>query len=274
MVSTDLTPTKAIMTYGDSLAAALPSHVNPKQWLAVAIDAVRRNPAIEKAAQQDMGRFFAALRNAARRGLEPGTEQYYLVPFGGKIEGIVGYRGMVEMMYRAGAVKSVIAELVHTKDKFQFTPGKDAIPHHEIDWWADDRGDILGAYAYAQLEDGVHSKVVVMSRAQIDATKRRSPSASAKQSPWTTDYPAMALKTVVRQLEKWVPTSAEYRRELTRADQVWTERLEKADQANIPDYQPGPGEAVDPVTGELLIVDAEVVDEVSDEGAMFPKESR
>ena len=170
-------PTQAITTYADSLTAVLPSHVNPKQWIAVALDAVRRDKKTEQAAMNDMGRFFAALREAARRGLEPGTEQFYLVPFNVKgtpvIEGIVGYRGMVEMMYRAGAVKSVVAQAVHAKDTFQYRLGVDAVPQHDVDWWAPDHGDLLGAYAYAVLDGDVTSKVIVMSKTEIDAHRAR-----------------------------------------------------------------------------------------------------
>jgi hypothetical protein len=47
----------------------------------------------------------------------------------------------------------------------------------------------------------------VMSRAEIDAIRKRSK--SADDGPWVTDYAAMAIKTVVRRLFKFLPVSIE-----------------------------------------------------------------
>lgn len=265
-----LTPAKFVEQYADSFTAALPSHIEPAQWLAVAIDAVRRDPKIEKAANNDLRAFTAALRQAARMGLEPGTEAFYLVPFAPKagapqiIQGIVGYQGLVEMMYRAGAIQSVKAELIKEADQFAFNPA-DEKPHHVIDWLKP-RGKTLGAYAYAVMEGGATSKVVVMGLEEIDQHRAKSASANSKYSPWQTSFDAMALKTVVRQLAKWVPTSAEYRREKLRSAQaVWDERARKG--ADAPEVSftvdAQAGEHVDPLTGEIEtdFVEAEVVEE-------------
>ena len=75
----------------------------------------------------------------------------------------------------------------------------------------------------------------------------------------------MWLKSAVRQLAKWVPTSAEYRREQLRAAQdVLAERAHH--ESRIPTVVAGDGEHVDPLTGEVMeapdepdVMDAEVV---------------
>ena len=267
------TPFSFMKKYADSFTAALPSHIEPKQWLAVAMDAVRRDPKIEKAANNDLGRFAAAVRQAARMGLEPGTEQFYLVPFSPRkgepqvIEGIVGYQGLVEMMYRAGAVQSVKAELVKENDTFSYSPS-DEIPHHQVDWFKP-RGQTIGAYAYAVMEAGAVSKVIMMGMDEIDRHRAYSPSARSDYSPWNTNPDAMALKTVVRQLAKWVPTSAEYRREKLRSAQtVWDERIAAQAKTEFevtitPEPEAGPGEHIDPLTGELQadVIDGEIVED-------------
>jgi recombination protein RecT len=103
-----------------------------------------------------------ALMDAARLGLEPGTEQYYLTPRKVKgrleIQGIRGYQGEIELIYRAGAVSSVIVEVVYSNDKFRVRPGRDERPIHEIDWDADDRGELRLVYAYAVMKDGATSR--------------------------------------------------------------------------------------------------------------------
>jgi recombination protein RecT len=81
-----------------------------------------------------------ALLDAARQGLEPGTEQYYLTVRSGKVLGVRGYQGEIELIYRAGAVSSVIAEVVYDQRQVRLPAGPRRKPRHEIDWDAEDRG--------------------------------------------------------------------------------------------------------------------------------------
>ena len=121
---------------------------------------LRRDEKLMKAAQNDVGQFIAVLMDAGRLGLEPGTEQYYLVPRWNnkkkctEVTGVRGYQGEIELMYRAGAISSVIVEAVYSNDQFQFRPGRDERPLHDIDWDAEDRGTLRLVYAYAVMKDG------------------------------------------------------------------------------------------------------------------------
>ena len=72
-------------------------------------------------------------------------------------------------------------------------------------------------YAYAIMRDGATSKVVVLNGAAIGKIRAASSSAKSDYSPWSTHTDSMWLKSAVRQLRKWVPTSAEYIREQMRA---------------------------------------------------------
>ncbi len=233
----DQSPKAMIAKYREDFAAVLPSHITrPETWIRVAQGALKKGKRIadgrtelEVAADNNRGVFLATLLDAARMGLEPGTEQYYLTARknrnnGNRTEilGIVGYQGYIELMYRAGAVSSVVADVVHRNDLFVWKPGQlDTVspprwagpmtmPLHEVDWDADDRGALRLTYAYAVMKDGATSKVVVLNRADISRIRAKSPSAKAERSPWTTDEGSMWLKSAVRQLRKWVPTSAEY----------------------------------------------------------------
>lgn len=219
MTSTDLVrPDVMIQRYQNEFAAVLPSHIKPEQFVRLAVGALRRDPKLMQAATQNPASLMHALLEASRLGLEPGTPEFYLTPRFGRdpgILGITGYRGEVELIYRAGAVSSVKAEVVYERDRFEFRPDMDK-PVHEVDWFAD-RGRVLGAYAYAEMAGGGVSKVVVIGPAEIERAKSASSTADKSHSPWTTDYAAMVLKTAVHRLAKWVPTSAEYRREQLRA---------------------------------------------------------
>jgi recombination protein RecT len=270
----DNSPRALVADYRNDFAAVLPSHVKPATWVRLAQGALKkgkrvRNPQtgqtvteLELAANNNPTLFLASLLEAARLGLEPGTEQYYLTPRkkGGQLEilGIVGYQGYIELMYRAGAISSVVAECVYSKDEFRFQPGVDERPVHHIDWDADDRGTLRLVYAYAVMKDGATSKVVVLNKAAIETIKKSSQGSHTEYSPWQKHEAAMWLKSAVRQLAKWVPTSAEYRREQLRAVQDVVGETES--------FAPAPtgpnGEPID-VSGALLedsdVIDAEVV---------------
>jgi recombination protein RecT len=266
----DTGPRAMVAQYAPDFRSVLPSHVKPEQWVRVAQGALKKGKRyggdrtgrteLEVAAANNPAVFLASLLDAARLGLEPGTEQYYLTPrkTKGKLEilGIVGYQGYIELMYRAGAVASVVAECVYTGDRFQFRPGIDERPIHEIDWDDPDRGKLRLAYAYAVMKDGATSKVVVLNAAAIAKLKARSAGSSYDTSPWQTDEPAMWLKSCIRQLAKWVPTSAEYRREQLRAERD----VAMESPAPFPAGEPGPIDVSDLPEVDEDVLDAELVD--------------
>lgn len=256
-------PAAQLTAYRDEYAALVPSHINADQWLRLAVGAIRGDKDLMEAAQTDVGVFLREMKTAARLGLEPGTEQFYLTPRKSKahdyrkiIKGIVGYQGIVELIYRAGAVSSVIVETVRQRDAFRYTPGRDERPIHEIDWFSGDRGDLVGVYAYAVMKDGATSKVVVLNRSQVMDAKDKSDGKDSQYSPWNTNEEAMWLKTAVRRLAKWVPTSAEYMREQMRAAK---EVAAEEPATSLPPMPESPLDQVDPDTGEVL--EGELVDD-------------
>jgi recombination protein RecT len=220
----DNSPGSMVEQYAAEYAALVPSHVNAEQWVRLAVGAIRGNRDLEQAAQNDVGVFLRELKTAARLGLEPGTEQFYLTPRKSKahrgqkiIKGIVGYQGIIELIYRAGAVSSVVVETVRGADSFRYVIGRDERPVHDVNWFGGDRGDLVGVYAYAVMKDGATSKVVILNRAQVMDAKAKSDGRNSDFSPWNTNEEAMWLKTAARRLAKWVPTSAEFMREQLRA---------------------------------------------------------
>lgn len=267
----DASPKALVKTYQDSFISVLPSHITkPESWIRLAQAALKKGKVLnngqtelEVAAANNPPIFLAALLDCARQGLEPGTDEYYLTARKVKgvyqILGITGYQGYIELMYRAGAVDSVVAEVVHANDSFQFRPGRDDIPVHEIDWDAPDRGPLRLTYAFARMKGGATSKVVVLNRGAISKIRAKSPSSDSQYSPWNTDEPSMWLKSSVRQLRKWVPTSAEYRRELLRAErETAVEELPAASEVG-PDL-PAEDGAPENIYSDDQVIDAELVE--------------
>jgi recombination protein RecT len=232
----DNSPSGLIKTYTADFASVLPSHIKAETWVRLAQGALRKGKRVENdkdpnfgrfeleiAAANNPGVFLASLLDAARLGLEPGTEHYYLTPrkVKGRLEilGIVGYQGHIELIYRAGAVASVIAEVVRQNDHYRYRRGVDEVPVHEYPPFQreSERGPLVGVYAYARMKDGAVSRVVELNADDIARIKASSQGSDSDYSPWKLHEPAMWLKSSVRQLQKWVPTSAEYRREVLRA---------------------------------------------------------
>lgn len=272
----DNTPGGLVKQYSQSFTAVLPSHVKPDTWVRLAQGALKKGkrvPApgggscteLELAATNNPGVFLASLLESARLGLEPGTEQYYLTPrkVKGKLEilGIVGYQGYIELMFRAGAISSVVAECVYGGDEFEYQPGVHERPIHRIDWDSEDRGRLRLVYAYAVMKDGATSKVVVLNKAAIEKIKASSQGANSEYSPWVKHEASMWLKSAVRQLAKWVPTSAEYMREQLRAAQEVAAEQRPADFAPAVEVDGEPADLSHLPVVDDGVIDGEVVEE-------------
>ncbi|MFF2502139.1 recombinase RecT [Streptomyces sp. NPDC058067] len=241
-----------VRQHKDDLTLVLPSHVKGETWMRLAYGALRSNQQLMQTATRNPGSLMTALQECARLGHEPGTESFYLVPFGNEVQGIEGYRGVVERIYRAGAVKAVKAEVVHQNDHFEYSPDMDR-PVHKPDYFGD-RGPIVGAYAYGVFADGSTSKVVVINRAYIDKVKKESKGSSRSDSPWVKWEESMVLKTVAKRLEPWVPSSTEWRREQLRAEHEATvdrpaTRIAVPEPAAAPQHDP---DDEGPIEGELV----------------------
>lgn len=256
VATVDNSPGALIQRYADDFAVVIPATgFKPATFVRLAQGLLRRDKNLARVAAANPGSFMAALLECARLGHEPGTPAYYLVPFGNEITGIEGYTGKIDRIYRAGAVSAVIAECVYDADTFTHAPAAGTPPDHQVDWSLDDRGDLRLVYAYAVLKDGSNSKVVVLNGAQIARHRNESGGSDKPTSPWVKWPESMWLKTSVHELEKWIPSSAEYREEMLRSKAAADTVVETRALPPLPDPEP----AYDPDTGE--VVDAELVSE-------------
>lgn len=227
VVGTDGPAFAILRQYCPQLRRLLPSHVKPEAWYAAVYAALFKGVNRSKKDQLDLmtcananpESLMFALFDAARQGLDPGTEQYYLTPRPNKnakngleVLGIRGYQGEIELIYRAGAVAAVIVDCVRSEDDYRYQRGIDQTPIHRFNPWARkaERGKLVGVYCYCVMKDGAISRVVELNQDDIDRAKRSSPTANSDLSPWNTDEESMWLKTAIHRQQKFVPTSAEY----------------------------------------------------------------
>lgn len=214
------------------LKAALPRHMAPERMVRLAMTAMRTMPKLQQA---DPMSFIGAVVQCSQLGLEPNTPlgHAYILPFDRSIKQgrdwvkqteaqvIIGYRGMIDLARRSGQIISLDARAVYEGDRFEVTLGLDPNIVHVPAWNNANRTNgeaLMFVYAVAKLKDG-GTQFDVMSREEILSIRERSQGykmAAAKvaegkrgDNPWITDFAAMALKTVIRRLFKFLPVSIE-----------------------------------------------------------------
>lgn len=217
----DLAHLLAMPKIQTQIKAALPRHMTAERMARIATTEMRKVP---KLAQCDPVSFIGAVIQCAQLGLEPGNAlgHAYILPFDKreKVNGqwktvrteaqvIIGYRGMIDLARRSGQIVSIDARAVYRGDKFECVLGLESRIDHVPDWQNPNRANpemLEFVYAVAKLKDG-GVQFDVMSRAEVDGIRARSK--SADNGPWVTDYAAMAVKSVVRRLFKFLPVSIE-----------------------------------------------------------------
>ncbi len=153
-------------------------------------------------------------------GLEPNTpmEQCALAAFqnnkkGGIVECslMIMFKGMMDLARRSEEVKDFMPAVVYEGDIFEHELGTTPrLVHKPI---GKDRSDdkITHAYSVAFLSNGATSfKVMTVD----EIAKHRAKSKQGNGSFWKDHYPAMCMKTVIRQHCKTLPRCAELARAL------------------------------------------------------------
>ncbi|WP_257265552.1 recombinase RecT, partial [Endozoicomonas sp. ONNA2] len=184
--------------------------LTPERLLSVCMTEVRKTPKLRECSQASL---LGAVIQSAQLGLEPGSAlgHCYLIPFfnrklgGLECQFMLGYRGMLALARRSGAIVNIDARVVFAADEFDLLYGTETRVIHKPRLNGD-RGGVLGVYAVAQLQGG-GSQVEYMTVEEI--MKVRDSSKAKTDGPWQTHFEEMAKKTVVRRLFKYLPVSIE-----------------------------------------------------------------
>lgn len=185
---------------------ALPEVMKPERFTRMALSTLNNNPKLRECSQIT---FLAAMMNAAQLGLEPNTPlgQAYLIPYRnhGKMECQfqLGYKGLIDLVYRNPNIQTVQAQCVYENDEFDYELGLEPKLVHKPA--LTDRGKLILVYALWKAENGGYG-FEVMSKEDIDAHARKySQSYSSTSSPWKSNYEEMAKKTVIKKCLKYAP---------------------------------------------------------------------
>lgn len=188
----------------DQFRQALPAHFAPDRMRRLALTAFRQSPRLRDCSPASV---MASIMTAAQYGLEIGIQgKAYLVPHGNECTLIVGYRGLIELVLRSGAVRTIAAHVVYRTDDFTIAY-HETVPFVHIPNLERPAGDkVLGVYMHAVTATGEHV-IEWMTSAEVEAVRNRS--RAGKSGPWVTDWSEMARKTVVRRGVKYLAMSTE-----------------------------------------------------------------
>lgn len=134
-------------------------------------------------------------------GCEAGAD-YDIVPFKGKpvvIRKKEGWYKIIDMIKPAEIVRFT-NNVVFKGDVFEFNPVTEDIKHKQL-VTGDKYDDIEYSYAYIKFANGFE-KTIVLSKKDLDAIKKVSPSANSSFSPWNSMPVKMVKTKTVKELAK------------------------------------------------------------------------
>lgn len=261
-----------IVSMQGEIQKALPSVITPERFTRMVLTAMSTNPTLGQCTPKS---FLGAMMQAAQLGVEPNTPlgQAYLIPY--KNHGTLecqfqlGYKGLIDLAYRSGEITDIQAHEVRENDTFEYELGLNPTLKHIPA--LKDRGAVILYYAVWHTKSGGYG-FEVMSVEDIQThMKKYSKAAGSGFSPWTTNFDAMAKKTVLKQALKYAPIKTEFVRAVSQ-DETIKSGLD-VNMADVPDETVIEAEAVDKETGEVIAKNAttndddEILDAALDEAA-------
>lgn len=273
---------KQLAVHHKGLNSVLPSHIPADKFSRTILNAVQNNPDI---LESDPNSIFNECQKAAQDGLLLDGREAALVVYNSKVGGqwvkkasyqpMIG--GILKKIRNSGELLKIDVIAVHKNDHFKYNPSVDIAPDHAPDWFGK-RGDFVGVYAVAHLKNG-STAIEIMNIDEIEEIRKTSKSGADKNTGeaigiWKKHYVAMAKKSCLKRLAKYLPSSADVDQFATsESDFSDYEEIEEVDPpkakpakpartraAQIVAPEPKPAATavdndvvtVDPITGEIL----------------------
>ncbi|MCY8031341.1 recombinase RecT [Bacillus inaquosorum] len=170
----------------------------------------------------------------------------WIVPYGGKAQFQLGYKGYIQLALRTGQYKSINCIPIHEGELQKWNPLTEEI---EIDFEKRESDAVIGYAAYFELINGFR-KTVYWTKAQVEKHKKKF---SKSDFGWKNDWDAMALKTVLKAvLSKWGILSVEMQKAVIEEDET-RERIDitnEADSSEIIDSEPSNKEETEKLSAQ------------------------
>jgi recombination protein RecT len=182
--------------------------ITPEDFIETCIRVVREMP---KLLQCDPKSLFGSILFCAEIGLKPNTPlgHAYILPYKGKAKFQIGYKGLIEIMYRNPRVKQITARAVFKNDFFEYNYGlRPDLIHKPA---RTEKGQLECVYATCLIDN--EPVFVVVEKSELDSIKKLSPSFNSDLTELSaynngTDiHNWMEIKSSVKALSKLIPTS-------------------------------------------------------------------
>ncbi|MCK2240963.1 MULTISPECIES: recombinase RecT [unclassified Crossiella] len=175
-------------------------------------DAITSLRATRNLAKAEPYSVLGAVMTCAQLRLRPLNGRAWILPFWDSTAGvhratvIVGYRGLIDLAFRSGFVRTICARAVHEGETFDIDYGTGAVVHKPVHRGRP--GPAYGYYATVEYVTGGRYPLF-MTREQVEDHRDRHARARDENNqpigPWRTDFDAMARKTPLRLLLGDVP---------------------------------------------------------------------
>ena len=171
----------------------------------IALNALMLNEDLARCSTDSMDK---AVIESITSGLVPDGKEAAIVPYGNTATLIPMIRGDLKLARRATPGLAVRVRVVYHGDKFVHKEGLYAVLEHEVQPTAAQNGDnVIAAYAVAVVPGSTEPEYEVMYRVELE--RRRMMSARPNAGPWVEHYAEQCKKTVLKQLLKRLPKSAD-----------------------------------------------------------------
>ena len=143
----------------------------------------------------------------------PTLGQCYIIPYGKKAQFQVGYLGLLQLCQRSGQFKKILAAPVH---EGEYVSGDEFDEEYVFDKKQKKSDNVIGYMAKFELLNGF-TKVAYwdIEKVKAHATKFSQAFRAGFNSPWKSDFDAMAQKTVLKSILKFAPKSIEMQNAVT-----------------------------------------------------------
>lgn len=202
---------------------ALPKGMEAKRLVRDALTCLRTVRDLDKC---DGDSVLGALMTCAQLGLRPGVLGHaWPLPFwDGRTQStraqlVIGYQGYIELGHRSGQIRDIVARVVYEHDTFDVDYGLDEKLVHKPKLRGP-RGGPIAYYALVRYLNGGHTFLVMTQDEMLAWREAYAPRNKQKQitGPWIKNFTAQGLKTVIRQLAKFMPKSTDPMAEALAAD--------------------------------------------------------
>lgn len=195
-------------SYKGEIEKALPRHMSGDRMVRVALTAFRQNPALAKC---DPKSIFAAIIISSQLGLEIGVLGHaYLVPYKEECTLIPGWRGLVDLVARAGKA-SVWTGAVYQGDRFDFRLGDSPFLDHVPSGEEESYERLMYVYAIGRVKGSEYPIVEVWSKEKVIRHRNKHNKVGDRHYSYKY-FEAYARKVALLQVLKYVPLSVEVAR--------------------------------------------------------------